>query len=81
MRRYDAWKRAQPDAPLADSTANAAPDAGFTDTSVAEIASLSLDQAEEMAWSAITRFLNGMPPYQFQQLVGDLLGAMGYHVA
>lgn len=81
VRRYDAWKRAQPDAPLADSTANAAPDAGFTDTSVAEIASLSLDQAEEMAWGAITRFLNGMPPYQFQQLVGDLLGAMGYHVA
>ncbi|EQD52344.1 Mrr restriction endonuclease [mine drainage metagenome] len=81
VRLYHAWKRAQPDAPLADSTANTAEVASFTNASAAEIASLSLDQAEELAWTAITQFLNSMPPYLFQQLVGDLLSAMGYHVA
>ncbi len=34
-----------------------------------------------MAWKEIEEYLAEMPPYDFQELVGELLKAMGYHVA
>ena len=40
-----------------------------------------MEDAEEEAWQQIEGFLSTMPPYDFQALVGDLLRAMGYHVA
>jgi restriction system protein len=40
-----------------------------------------LEEAREMAWEEIRSDLAAMPPYDFQQLVGALLRAMGYHVA
>lgn len=43
--------------------------------------SLVTEDAEEMAWEQIRRYLLGMRPYEFQDLVGDLLLAMGYHIA
>jgi restriction system protein len=42
---------------------------------------LVTEEAEEMAWGQIRRFLQEMRPYDFQMLAGDLLSAMGYHVA
>jgi restriction system protein len=42
---------------------------------------LITEEAEEKAWEQIRRYLQQMRPYEFQQLVGDLLTAMGYHTA
>lgn len=44
-------------------------------------ATITLEEAEEMAWAEIETFLAAMPPYDFQELVAALLKAMGYHVA
>jgi restriction system protein len=42
---------------------------------------LVTEQAEEMAWEQMRHFLQEMHSYEFQTLVGDLLTAMGYHLA
>jgi restriction system protein len=39
------------------------------------------DEAEEKAWEQIQGYLQSMNPYDFQELVADLLRAMGYHVS
>ena len=44
-------------------------------------AALTLEQAEEQAWAQVHAHLTHMPPYELQQLVAALLGAMGYEVA
>jgi restriction system protein len=41
---------------------------------------LAIEEAEEKAWTQITQFLAEMPPYEFQELVADLIRAMDYHV-
>lgn len=46
-----------------------------------KVASITLEKAEEQAWSEVENFLHGINPYDFQDLVGDLIEAMGYHVA
>lgn len=43
-------------------------------------ASISFEQASEQAWTEIERHLTSMAPYEFQDLVADLLRGMGYHV-
>lgn len=68
---YKKWKSAQPDA---------VEDEGESDE-VEGSATITLEEAEEMAWSEIEAYLAAMPPYDFQELVGALLKAMGYHVA
>jgi restriction system protein len=40
-----------------------------------------LEEAEEAAWSEISRYLLGINPYEFQDLVAALLRAIGYHVS
>ena len=71
VRLYAQWKKSQP-----------LPDTDEADDSVAEnLAGITLEEAEEMAWSEISSHLAGMPPYEFQELVAALLVAMGYHVA
>jgi restriction system protein len=42
---------------------------------------LITEEAEEKAWEQIRSYLQEMRPYEFQLLVGDLLTAMGYHMA
>lgn len=70
---YNAWRKSQPDKQQEE---------GDQDDGIVEgSASITLEEAEEMAWSEIEAFLSGMPPYEFQELVGALLKAMGYHVA
>jgi len=44
-------------------------------------AALTLEEAEEMAWTEIQQRLEHMNPYDFQTLVAALLRAMGYHVS
>ncbi len=48
--------------------------------SVEEI-SLTIEEAEEKAWDEIENYLNKIKPYDFQDLVADLLRAMDYHIS
>jgi restriction system protein len=41
---------------------------------------ITYEQAEEQAWQEIEKYLQEMNPYDFQELVADLLKAMGYFV-
>lgn len=68
---YRAWKKAQPSADPEEELEEGEPETA---------AGVTLEQAEEQAWSEIERYLSAMPPYDFQNLVAALLGAMGYHV-
>lgn len=68
---YNAWKKGQAkDTPI-DTVIPEAPSE----------AALGLEEAQDTAWEEIRRHLSSMPPYDFQELVGALLRAMGYHVA
>ena len=43
--------------------------------------SVTFEEAEEQAWKEIEDYLRSMPPYEVQDLVADLLKALGYHIA
>ncbi len=43
--------------------------------------SITFEKAEEQAWNEIEQYLREMNPYEFQELVGSLLKAMGYHLS
>lgn len=68
---YAAWK-AQQEPEESDETEEVDPGALTS--------SVTLEEAEEQAWNEILAFLEGIDPYKFQDLVGHLLEAMGYHV-
>jgi len=76
LRLYRLWKATQP-GKVAESPESAAD----TETDHAESATITYEQAEEQAWGEIEKRLHAMNPYDFQQLVADLLRAMGYHVS
>ncbi len=73
VRLYRAWKKAlpPPDPDIED----------LDDGDVLEEVSVTLEVAQEQARDQIASYLHAMDPYEFQKLVGDLLTAMGYHVA
>ncbi len=50
------------------------------DEKAAEVA-ITIEEAEESAWSEIEEHLSGMNPYDFQNLVAGLLRGMGYSVS
>lgn len=70
VKLYWHWKKSQP---VAD-------DDDVVEAEVEKSAAITLEQAEEWAWSEIEAFLAAMNEYDFQRLVGNLLNAMGYHV-
>jgi restriction system protein len=73
---YREWRKRTPDVPPEGESEPVEGEAG------AEKASeISFEQAQEQAWAAVERYLRGMPPYEFQDLVASLLRAMGYYVA
>lgn len=76
-RRYEAWKRER-----AEADGDTAEDLG-TDTAEAEAVTetMSVEIAEEAAWTHIQSHLAAMDPYDFQDVVAALLRAMGYHIA
>jgi len=74
VRLYHQWKASQPE-DIDDSPDNAA------DETTAKAASITLEEAEEQAWSEIDQYLRGINPYEFQEIVAALLRAMGYHVS
>jgi restriction system protein len=71
---YRAWKAGRPDSE---------PDTPeeSDDQASAKAVSVTFEEAEGQAWSEISTYVLAMPPYEFQELVADLLRAMDYHVA
>lgn len=73
VKLYHDWRAAQPakDVKSSDETGNEEPE---------KEASITFEKAEEQAWSEIEQHLRTMNPYDFQELVGSLLTAMGYYI-
>lgn len=71
---YRAWKAKQGGKQVIDVTPDSA-----KDTDADKSANITFEKAEEEAWSEIEQSLASMNPYEFQQLVADLLVAMGYY--
>jgi restriction system protein len=67
-RLYQAWKDERDSAE------------GNVDVTNVLEASMSIQDAEDTAGVTIRDHLGAMPPYDFQELIGHLLRAMGYHV-
>ena len=68
---YRDWKSSRPDTDVTDEELE----------EEAEEVRITFEQAEEDAWQEIRGYLGAMPWLDFQDLVADLLRAMGYHVA
>jgi restriction system protein len=77
---YSEWRAAQPDVDHAVESTMADPNPLTADNS-AKAVSITFEEAEEHAWAEISTYLRSMNPYDFQDLVADLLRAMGYHVS
>lgn len=84
VKLYAEWKASQPNADPTDNLTNVLKPAdeisADPDTS-AKAVSVTFDEAEEQAWAEISTYLRAMNPYEFQDLVADLLRAMSYHVS
>jgi len=74
-RLYKEWKAEQPD----DGDGQGAGEGGGG-TEKGLIAATTLEEAAESARSDILEYVGSINPYKFQDLVGKLLEAMGYHV-
>ena len=74
VRLYHQWKATQPE----DSEVLSEEE---TDEGTAKAASITLEKAEEQAWSEIDQYLRAINPYEFQEIVAALLRAMGYHIS
>jgi restriction system protein len=74
-RLYKQWAASQPlrEAPPGGEHGDDEPEPGL-------IAATTLEEAEEAARQNVFEFLASINPYDFQELVGKLLEAMGYHV-
>lgn len=72
VKLYHQWRKTNPEP--ADPEPSPEPAPGGRE------AAITIEAAEEQAWSEIEDYLREMPPYDFQDLVASLLRAMGYHV-
>ena len=70
-RIYREWKSSRPDIVITDEDLE----------DQAEEVRVTFEQAEEDAWQEIRNYLGTMAWLDFQDLVADLLTAMGYHVS
>jgi restriction system protein len=75
VRLYRDWKRKETPPEIVGSLEELSP----ADTATAE-ARVTFEQAEEQAWSEIEAHILSMPPYDFQDLVAELLKALGYFI-
>jgi restriction system protein len=80
VKLYNAWRSAQPDAEPVPAVIAGDTEPLDTDNA-AKAVTITFEEAEEHAWAEISQYLRNMPPYEFQELVADLLRAMGYYVA
>ncbi|CAN5533737.1 hypothetical protein BH11PSE4_BH11PSE4_43780 [soil metagenome] len=76
IRLYRAWKENEAPAEIAGSLE----ELSQVETATAD-ARITYEQAEEQAWSEIEAHIRTMVPFDFQDLVADLLKALGYHIA
>ena len=76
VRLYHVWKRGQKQQPTTTSE-----NLNTLEDSAEEAAVVTFEQAEEQAWTEIEQYLLNSNPFDFQQLVADLVRAMGYHVS
>jgi restriction system protein len=74
VRLYHQWKATQPED--IEDTSEESPE-----ETTAKAASITLEEAEEQAWSEIDQYLRAINPYEFQEIVASLLRAMGYHIS
>ena len=76
-RRYNEWKSSK------RGEEPSSLDAGELESasSMESPASLTLETAEEDAWSEIQRYLTTMDPFEFQDLVAAVLRTLDYHIA
>jgi restriction system protein len=76
IRLYRAWRVSETPTELPGSLE----ELSQAETASAE-ARVTFEQAEEQAWSEIEAYVRTMPPYDFQDMVADLLKALAYHIA
>ncbi len=76
-RLYREWKGNQPEAVDEERHLPGGGDSGDGEREVTQ----TFEEAEEQAWGEVEQFLQQMNPFDFQELVGELLKAMGYHVS
>jgi restriction system protein len=74
IKLYNEWKSTQ-----VDSEPEA--EAEVEDQTSGKAASITFEEAEEQSWDEIQNYLSVMQPYDFQELVAELLKGMGYHVS
>jgi len=74
VRLYRAWRtgRGEKSSPVSDPVES---------ENIEESVSVTFEQAEEQAWTQIEHHLRNMNPFEFQELVAELLRAMSYHVS
>lgn len=72
VRLYHQWKVERPVENVEET---------IEDESPGKIATVTLEQAEEDAWTEIDQYLCTINPYEFQDLVAALLRAMGYYIS
>jgi restriction system protein len=77
---YAEWKASQPDSDTSSAAGTVALSPADDAENGAKAASVTFEEAEEQAWAEISQYLKSMNPYDFQDLVADLLRAMSYHV-
>lgn len=77
-RLYKQWKANQPEEEPTSDAPSAEDESELADSGL--IAATTLEEAEEAARQAILDYLASINPYGFQDVVGKLLEAMGYHV-
>ncbi len=77
IRLYRAWRDAAAPEEI-DETSESVDQAEIESTGDARI---TYEQAEEQAWAEIESHIRTMLPYEFQEMVADLLKALGYHIA
>lgn len=70
---YAEWKAAQPDADGSAAAVASAASAAEDVDSNAKAVSVTFEEAEEQAWAEVSQYLRAMNPYDFQDLVADLL--------
>lgn len=77
VRLYNDWKDNQ----IIDDPSGTDPLPDGEEEDDVKIVGITLEQAEEQAWEEVEQYLHGINPYDFQDLVGELIKAMGYHIA
>lgn len=77
---YAEWKAAQPDAETSAAAGASAAVSVEDIENTAKAVSVTFEESEEQAWAEISQYMRAMNPYDFQDLVADLLRAMSYHV-